>query len=168
MDTKVWTTFAITTTKPLEFGNRIVAECKTSNDTFEQGNAVNVDTNLVDVTHDYFWTGTGSIISSASREFNPPYGMTADLAVTFKSNNSLTSFQWLKQENCKQLKISTNEGSAINSVHIKKWDVENWGESKCNSLPCTLSPATNEYYVIKVKSSANAISSGSLYAECIE
>ena len=164
----VWTTFAITTTKSLTYGNRIVAECKTSNDTFETGTRTEVSKDLVNVTHNYFWTGTGSIISTANRNFNPPYGMTADLAVTFKKFNSLTSFQWLKKGSCKKLKISTNGNSSINSVHIKKWDAESWGDSKCSSLPCTLTPSNDNYYVIKVKSSPDAISSGSLYAECVQ
>ena len=74
----------------------------------------------------------------------------------------------VKKGSCKKLKISTNGNSSINSVHIKKWDAESWGDSKCSSLPCTLTPSNDNYYVIKVKSSPDAISSGSLYAECVQ
>jgi len=165
-----WITFAVTTTSTLPYPNLIKAECKTSSDRFKTGIRSDIDKNLVDVTYDYYWTGTGSIISNVNRTFNPPYGMTADLASTFRTKNSLTSFQWLKQGDCQKLKISASDDSsvAVNGVHIKEWDAENWGESKCSSLPCTLSPSTNDFFVIKVKSSPDAVTSGQIQAECVQ
>ena len=165
-----WITFAVTTTTTIPYANLIKAECKTSNDRFKKGTRSDINEDLVDVTHNYFWTGTGSIISSVNRAFNPPYGMTKDLASTFKTKNSLTSFQWLKKGTCNKLKLSASNGtsSSVKGVHIKEWDAQDWGESKCNSLPCTLNPSTDDFFVIKVKSSPDAISSGQIQAECVQ
>ena len=165
-----WTTFSVTTTGTVPYPNLIKAECKTSSDGFKKGTRSDINKDLVDVTYDYYWTGTGSIISNVNRTFNQPYGMTKDLAATFRTKSSLTSFQWLRQGTCKKLKISASNGSSssVNGVHIKEWNAKDWGDSKCNSLPCTLNPSTNNFFVIKVKSSPDAISSGQIKAECVQ
>jgi N-acetylmuramoyl-L-alanine amidase len=167
-----WTTFAVTSIDSVNKATKIYAICQKSNAPFNKGNSMSIDKELVDVTYGYYWTGTGSIISTASREFNPPFGMTADWTETFDKHQSLTSFQWLKSYNCKKLRLSEQGSSkkvSLNGVFIKKWDQENWGDNQCSSLPCVLSPSTNEYFVIKIKSNAGVISHDKyLQAECIE
>jgi hypothetical protein len=169
-----WTTFAITTTEPLNFSNSITAECKTSDDRFKKGIRSDVNKDLIDVSHEHFWTGTGSIISFATERGSNQFGIDKDLAVTFENQKSLTSFQWYASSSCPKLKIMNGRSSRINSpineVRIKGWAEENWSSNKCSStLPCTLDAPDGEgYYVIKVKSDADAIRFGLIGAQCVQ
>jgi len=167
-----WTTFAITSIEPISDMIPIKAFCRTSGDEFHKGDSKNIDKDLVDVTYNYYWTGTGSIITQVTNRDFDSYGVSHDLAVTFNSYNSLTSFQWLTSYKCNKLKIEdySGESSKINGVYIKSWFAEKWGENQCgSSLPCIISsPKMGQYYIIKVKSEPNAIKSGALKAECVK
>jgi hypothetical protein len=172
--TNVWTTLAITTTESLSSSAYIYATCKTSDDRVKNGIRSDIDKELVDVTHNYIWTGTGSLISHGTSRGSDEFGIDKDYAVTFDSKNSLTSFQWYASNDCSKLKItnarSSTINSAINEINIKEWDEENWSSNKCSSsLPCTIdAPNGNGFYVLKIKSNAGAIRFGTLAAQCVE
>jgi len=169
-----WTTFAITTTEPLNFSNSITAECRTSESRDKKGIRSDVNKDLIDVSHEHFWTGTGSIISFATERGSNQFGIDKDYAVAFDSEKSLTSFQWYSSSSCSKLKIKNARSSSINSpiesIHIKGWAEKDWGNNKCGStLPCTLdAPDGDGYYVIKVKSDAGAIRFGTIEAQCLQ
>jgi surface antigen len=170
-----WTTLAVTSQKPIDKKIKIIAICKKSSEPFNQGNRVNIEKpNLVDVTHDYYWTGTGSIISILENRNFDSAGVGLDYAVTLKDSKhkSFTSFQWYASDSCSQLKIKGyNENkSSVNEVKIKLWDAKDWSDTMCGtSLPCVISaPKLDRYYIIKVKSEPDAIKSGYLKAECIQ
>ena len=173
---KNWTTFSVTTTNPLTSSNKIYAECKSSSDRFKTGHRSTISNkDLLNVTHNRFWTGTGSIISFATERGSNQFGIDKDYAVTFKTEKSLTSFQWYSSSSCPKLKIRNARSSTINSpitsIHIKGWADESWGSNQCGStLPCTLDAPDGEgsYYVVKVKSDADAIRFGTLKAECVQ
>jgi hypothetical protein len=166
-----WTTLAITSTNSIDQNTSIYAYCKKPNQPIYTNNIINIDTDLVDVTYDYFWTGTASLITQAEKRPFESAGIGNDYAVTFNSHNSLTSFQWYATTKCQNLRIKGyNENlSNINGVHIKGWADQAWSLDQCGpSLPCTITaPSINQYYIIKVKSSPNAIGSGYLEASCI-
>ena len=63
-----------------------------------------------------------------------------------------------------------NINYTVNDVRIKGWAEENWSSNKCSfTLPCTLdAPDGNGYYVIKVKSDADAVRFGKLSAVCVQ
>jgi len=167
-----WTTLAITSKQPIGGATHIIARCKDNSESFKYGNRVDITPILVDVTHNYYWTGTGSIISTLENRNFENAGVGRDVAVTYKSNNSLTSFQWLSSNNCSKLKIKSYDGSTatIKEIKIKKWDTKDWKSTNCGtSLPCTVSaPVVGNYYILKIKSTANAIKSGGLIAECVQ
>lgn len=166
-----WTTLAITSTDPINQPTSIYAYCKNSNDSIYDNNNIDVDKDLVDVTYDHFWTGTGSIITVAEARPFGEAGIGYDYAATFKSKNSLTSFQWYTNSNCQSLKIKgyDESSSAINGIDIKGWADNSWINTGCgSSLPCTITaPSIGNYYILKVKSSPDAIKSGYLEASCI-
>jgi len=171
-----WTTLAITSIEPIDEMTRVFAYCKTPNDSYYQGNRENIETDLVDVTFDYYWTGTASIISQATPRPTNPFGISRDDAVTFNSHNSLTTFQW-DTTNCKKLAI-TNNGTANYtpnvSVKTKGWanagydsDGNDLWSEECTHLPCTIEKSVTNYYIIKVKSNPDAIDNGLLRAICV-
>lgn len=157
-----WTTFAITSDNSISEKVSITAYCKKPNDTFHQGSTETVAADLVDVTSGYYWTGTGSIISQANRT---GFGVNLDVAATFKSKKSLTSFQWYASPGCTTLKISDGSSSHHSaSVSTKRWNAKEF-EHLCSSLPCRVSRPIG-YHVIKVKSEANEFNGGTIKAEC--
>ena len=167
-----WTTLAVTSKQPISTPTYIIARCRDNSESFKDGNRVNITPELVDVTHSYYWTGTGSIISTLENRNFESAGVGMDIAVTYKSNNSFTSFQWLSSDNCSKLKIKSYNDStdSIDEIKIKKWDTKDWKSISCgSSLPCVISaPIVGNYYILKIKSKANAIKSGGLIAECIK
>jgi len=156
----------------------IIARCKPSSDNnFYGGNREDIDKGLVDVTSEYYWTGTGSIISRAPNQSLSSFGIGKDDAVTFNSHNSLTTFQW-DTTKCKKIKITNNGRDTYTpnvSVKMKSWsspgydayNKELW-EEKCDSLPCTVTNDAANYYILKVKSSAGAIDNDLLRTICVD
>jgi len=165
---KSWTTLAVTTTKPLDEKASISAYCKDSSSSYKDGGRSIASKDLVDMGWDYYWSGTGSVISQATKRGSTTYGIGKDLAVTFDSNKSLTSFQW-DTSSCKQLTI-TNGGTSYAtdaSVDIKVWNEPNW-ETVCHELPCIIDKSDSDYYVLKIKSDIGAITQEEIKVECTD
>lgn len=157
-----WTIFAITSTSPISDSIWITANCRKPNQTFHNGSTQSVPTDLVNITHGYYWSGTGSIISQANRS---GYGVAYDVATTFGSKKSLTSFQWLSTDTCRKLEINDGSPAYHNAgVYIKVWNKREFHEI-CHSLPCNTKKPTG-YYVIKIKSGANEFNGGTIGAYC--
>ena len=157
-----WTTFAITSTRSIPSKTWITAECRRSNNTFHNGSTQSVNTDLVDVTNGYYWAGTGSIISQANRG---GFGVGYDVAATFSTKKSLTSFQWLSTPSCSKLGVSDGSSAYHGaSVFIKVWNGREFSKV-CSSLPCSISKPTG-YYVIKIKSNANEFNGETIGAYC--
>ena len=164
-----WITLAITSRKPVSKRTQIIALCRDDSNPFEVGNRVNRDPSLVDVTNDYYWTGTGSIISWIKDRYD--IGVMEDYVVTYNAHKSFSTFQWYTSNECKKLLIEGyNEASSrVNEVKIKGWSAKDWSNNKCTSLPCTIdAPRVDNYYIVKIKSDANAIKTGYLHAQCVE
>ena len=175
-----WNTVAITSTQPIShYGEKmaVYAYCRTG-ETPQEGWQTGYQHNseglsedyLVGFDHDYYWTGNGSLISWVGEGT----GKTRDWAVTFNAHKSLTVFQWYASQDCYSLTISDDDENTVlldgtyNEVKYKLWDDDQkkWSDNQCNKLPCTFSVASDDYYIVKVKSEANAIPSGYLHAEC--
>jgi hypothetical protein len=169
-----WTVVAVTSTQPLTTDYVSVrAKCKTSSDplTSSYHNRTALDMKLIPLDSDYYWTGTGSIMSF----LGSGTGKTSDIVPTFYSHKSLSSFQWYASSSCSKLKISGSGRSGStslygdNEVAIKNWsrNKDGWGGNLCSSLPCTISRpnSIDDFYIVKVKTNANA-TGGSLSAEC--
>jgi len=168
-----WNTVAITSVLPVitvpEKIVEVYAYCKPESES-KKGRKTEVSKDLVGFDFDYYWTGNGSVISHAGTGF----GKDKDLAVTFHSHKSLTVFQWYTEESsCRRLKLSDNSGQMVglygehNGVNFKKWNDKSWSPKICDSLPCTLEAPDSGYYIVKIKSEANALLSGNLMAECL-
>ena len=163
-----WITFAVITTDKIDKDISIKAYCRTPQNSYYKGDRETIDTDLVDVTYDHYWTGTASLISRATKISD--FGYSRDWAVTFRTKNSLTSFQ-LDTTNCKKVKITngTTNNYAKASVDIKGWAEENSQyKNKCTALPCTVSENSNGYYILKIKSKPDAISKGYIQTQCIQ
>ncbi len=167
-----WNTVAITSTIPVKSvsGEKVMvsADCKPQSES-KKGRKTEVSKDLVGFDFDYYWTGNGSVISQAGTGF----GKDKDLAVTFHSHKSLTVFQWYTESSCRRLKLSDKSGQMVglygehDGVSFKKWDEKSWSLKICDSLPCTLEAPDSRYYIVKIKSEANALLSGELMAECL-
>ncbi len=62
---------------------------------------------LIPLDLDYYWTGTGSIMSFLGNGA----GRTMDVVPTFYYHKSLSSFQWYASSSCSKLIISGGSGS---------------------------------------------------------
>lgn len=196
-----WTLISITSKKPLSTNdNWIRAKCsnnsfKTKNRKYLLQNDFNTDDNkLVSVTHDYWWSGNGSIISSNNKNNDSipreQYGIDHDSAISYSGHNSFTAFQWQTNYKCQKLKIGVQDDwkasdkvAYVQEVKIKPWSAKDWdSQTLCNGkLPCIIqSPKISNdghnidysnYYIIKIKSKAGSIPSndGKRYikAECV-
>ena len=167
-----WTTLAVTSQKPLKKGEYIIAHCRDNSTSIKRGNRQDITPTLVNLPNNYYWTGTASLISRIEDRGFEYAGVGKDYAVTYNSKKSFTTFQWYASDICSKVKIKgyKESSSSINEVAIKKWNDSSWSSNKCgNSLPCTISaPKLDKYYIIKVKSNANAIKSGYLQTECVQ
>lgn len=165
---------SITPTSPLTNTVFIHAECKPASETGttalrNYSVSTYVDLPLVSLDNDYFWTGTGSVMS----HLGYGTGKTVDSAPTFDKHKSFTSFQWSPSSSCKQLKIfEKSHPSQIidftddNEVAIKQWNSNEWTQ-QCLQLPCIIdAPSIDQFYIVKAKTNAGAISSGYLQAQC--
>jgi len=114
-----WTTLALTTLEPLDHRTDLIARCATDNDEFYNANREEVEANLVDVTNDYYWTGTGSLITDSDNLEDGGFGYMLDLATTYSSMKGLTSFQWKATDRCSNItisKASLTEKVAVNGI----------------------------------------------------
>lgn len=159
-----WTTFAVTSKSPISFANNISATCKTTSSPLSTGTSIT--NNLVDVTYDYFWTGTGSLISGLMSS-DSGVGVDNDIAVTFSTKKSLTSFQWLSSDSCQNIELSGSNYNSDADVQVKIWNQPNDSyQYRCSYFPCTVwGVQNNAYHVIKIKSDAGAVG-GRINARC--
>jgi len=166
-----WTVVAVTSTAPLADSANVYATCKTSSDSLTPSyyNRTVMDLKLIPLDLDYYWTGTGSIMS----HLGSGTGKTADVVPTFESHKSLSSFQWYASSSCSKLNIFAGGAVSLNGdneVAIKRWNADSngWSGNLCSSLPCTVSPPNDSsgYFIVKVKTNAGAVPSGYLNAKC--
>jgi len=161
-----WTTLAITSTRSINKDVYISAFCREPQVNFNEGERETISNYLVNVTDNYYWTDTGSLISKANNRIGN--GVNKDIAVTFSRYNSLTSFQWYSSLSCQKLHISDYYNNNIKAtVSIKPWNLDNsFFKKKCENLPCTINHIGYGYFIIKVVSDAGVIPNGILYAKC--
>ena len=169
-----WNTIAIVSQKPISSTQKIVAECAKfpySN----QNEKEMIHATQVKSLSNYVWAGNSSIIRKSNALYlSQVDGIYQDVAVTLSDNKALTYFQWEPSESCKSLKLQAgsydtqNPYANINQVDIKAWSAKEWGGKQlCKELPCIIkAPSTSSYYLIKVKTEANAIQSGKISAVC--
>jgi hypothetical protein len=158
----LWTTFAVTSTSAITDETWITAKCKKPSDTFHKGKKESIAKDPVELSLDYYWAGTGSIISNANRAH---YGVDYDIAATFSKKKTLTSFQWLSTSSCSQLEISDGSSNYHKAnVSIKVWKEKEFNQV-CSTLPCRIDKENN-FYVIKVESKANEFKGRTIKAEC--
>lgn len=166
-----WNITAITSTVPItNEWIKVFAECKQSSLTNSYYSSTKLDpTELVGFDFGYYWTGNGSLMSFAGTGT----GKTEDLAITFNSHKSLTVFQWYASDSCSRVSISDKMGNAValdgvqNEVAIKLWYVDDWDGTSCTSLPCPITaPQGENYYLVKIKTDADAVRSGQLKMIC--
>ena len=158
-----WTIFSVTSDKPLTSDVSVQAFCKPRGDA-RTGSSNNFTKDLVGFDNDYFWSGNGSLISKSNKK---GVGATEDYAVTYSTHRSLTVFQWYSSSSCSKVIVGDSGGAgATGSVSMKEWSALDFGAEICSRLPCTVSTASNGYFLIKVKSEANAVPSGRLSATC--
>jgi N-acetylmuramoyl-L-alanine amidase len=165
-----WNITSVTSTKPITRSTRVSAKCessKTFTDNYYSRTVLTPE--LVGFEFDYYWTGNGSLMSFAGTGT----GKTQDLAVTFNSHKSLTVFQWYASDSCPRVSISDKMGNAValdgvqNEVAIKLWYVDDWDGTSCTSLPCPITaPQGENYYLVKIKTDADAVRSGQLKMIC--
>jgi murein DD-endopeptidase MepM/ murein hydrolase activator NlpD len=174
-----FTVVAVTSAIPLTSSVRIDAQCKPISS--PRVNAITTSfadeaSKLVTLGNDYYWTGTGSIISS----LGTGTGKTADVLPTFDTKKSFSSFQWRTTSSCSKLTLSPPAGKTTyfsgtdSEVSLKLWNSPTWQAQSCTRLPCTIyAPSIGNYYIVKVKTQAGALSgtsgvtnTGYLNAKC--
>lgn len=172
-----WNTIAITSQKSISKVKEIVAQCSTSpmiSSTIHELNEKKA--NLVD---GYIWAGNSSIIRYSNLEFNRQDAIYQDVAVGSDENKAITLFQWQPSLKCSTLKLKSGQypdgngdSASVISVNIKGWSEKNWGSNKCNGkLPCSISvgsDAIGHYYIVRVKTKANALDGDRISAVCSE
>ncbi len=156
---------AVTSAKPLDKAIFIKASCVTTENITAEIDS-SPTTHQVALGKSYFWSGTGSLISS----LGDGVGIKKDYVITFPSKKSLASFQWLVTDSCKHLNFSAVNGNIIlnaddNEVSLKKWDGAEWSKETCSSFPCSIGAnmELDRYYIVKVKVPA---SNAMIKAEC--
>lgn len=167
-----WNTIAVTSQKPLKSVQKIVAFCS-DYETYTPHKTV-VDSSKVEFESKYVWAGNSSIIRRDNNDSTQADGIYKDVAIGLSDNKAITLFQWQPSDNCLNLELKAgfydeNFRATINSVDMKQWSDESWTTGKCNGvLPCTLHApyGAQSYYIIKVKSNANAFVKDYIHAEC--
>ncbi len=178
-----FTVVAVTSAKPLTYSVSVSAQCKPASSP-SVNTAItpisNEVTQLVTLSNDYYWTGSGSIISG----LGSGTGKTSDFVPTFDTKKSFTTFQWQTTSSCSKLKLSSTSNINVafnsitdNEVGLKEWNALNWEKQACIGLPCNISaPSIGKYYIVKVKTDAGAMTgtsgssnnSGYLNAQCVQ
>jgi hypothetical protein len=149
----LWSNIAVTSTSPVSETVKIVAYCKRDIDPIHRYGIVEFEKNLVYLTQNYFWAGTGSLITKATARDFDSSGIGKDFALSLSKYRSFTSFQWYTSNQCPSITIKEyGSSSKIDEIKIKEWSSKNWSENLCSSLPCTINaPTIDNYYIIKVK-----------------
>ncbi|MEY3199334.1 MAG: Peptidase family [Bacteroidota bacterium] len=178
-----FTVVAVTSANPLTASVYISAQCKPASSP-SVNTAITPISNevaqFVTLSNDYYWTGSGSIISG----LGSGTGKTSDFVPTFDTKKSFTTFQWQTTSSCSKLKLSSTSNINVafnsitdNEVGLKEWNALDWQKQACIGLPCKISaPSVGKYYIVKVKTDAGAMTgtsgsssnSGYLNAQCVQ
>jgi hypothetical protein len=166
-----WTTFSITSQKPVKDDTAIYVTCQFPHYSLLKGKRVYIsnDPTTIHATNktQYTWTGTGSVISKAKKR--DIFGITKDYAIKSDQNTSVVSFQWYAQKSCKNLQITIPNASVytkVKKIAWKVWNEKEWHDT-CYEIPCTIHADQNNYYVIKVVTEPSQATIGSSFeAKC--
>ena len=169
-----WNTIAIISKEPLSSKKKIMASC--SNRLIHKPTKKIINSNKLESFNKYFWTGNSSIIRRDNPTSTQADGIYKDVAISSKTDKGLTYFQWQPSKKCLKLELrntsfyNNSKEANVNAVNMKEWN-KVWDNSKtyCNKkLPCIIKApnGANSYYIIKVKTNANAITQGYISAFC--
>jgi len=168
-----WFNIVVTSQNPISKNFTIGARCVSSyTDVYKE--FVRPTPEFIDVTGNYIWTGTGSLISYITDEnYDRGLGLNKDYVIAMRYSDTLdkkvfASLQWYVGDNCKRITIealcvvdkklqSCNDKFVLDEIRYKPWYEDNtkWVDSNCSSLPCEVAPLATGYFIIKVKGSIN-------------
>ncbi len=166
-----WFNIVVTSVNSIDRVVEVYATCVNS----LGGNSKEIlDNFYVDVTGDYYWTGTASIMSFLYPN-RSGFGINRDYIILFYPENitgkkTFSSVQWYVSNSCSSLRLETkcvesnglvqaNDKFDVYEVSYKGWSEDNtkWRRvSSCNSLPCTVTPDISGYIILKVKGKPSA------------
>jgi hypothetical protein len=172
-----WNNIIITSQEPLSKVQEIIAEC-TENDDGKDVTMLDDET-LIDLPLNYKYGGQSSIIRGSNSTYNDQKdGIYQDMAIGLSDNKAMTLFQWQTSSNCNSLLLKSGTytdgySATLNGVSMKGWAEKNWADNKCNKkLPCTLKNSSTDgkshFYIIKVKTNANALDGNRISAVCTQ
>jgi len=172
-----WNNIIITSQEPLSKVQEIIAECTEEDD----GKDVTMldDETSIDLPLNYKYGGQSSIIRGSNSTYNDQQdGIYQDMAIGLSDNKAMTLFQWQTSSNCDSLLLKSGTytdgySATLNGVSMKGWAEKSWTDNQCKKkLPCTLkNPSTDgksHFYIIKVKTKANALYANRISAVCTQ
>lgn len=168
----MWTTIAISSTKPINQVTPIYAYCRNDADELNQNGLKKLSPSMTKLENNHYHLGNGSIISSTGED---GIGRTEDLAITSTKYDAETSFQVLSsKDKCEEITLyNYNEidekltSADVKNVLIKGWSSSTWKQyGSCDKLPCTINVYNTqpEYTLINTKTKAGQ--NNQLYAKC--
>lgn len=167
----LWTTLAITTTRPINQETAIYAYCKSVSDSLNTQNLTKISSAMTRLDHGRSHLGNGSLISTAGDNGQGGFGTIKDAAVTSNNDDAETTFQiYSKKESCEEITIRDKSGSSkVEAILHKGWSDSKWKLSACDKLPCTVKAyfrddGKPEYSIINVQTKAG--NNDDLYAFC--
>ena len=170
-----WNTILISSREPLSKRLNIKASCSDSLK-YRESIVTKINADKVNSLNGYVWAGNSSIIRRDNPNATQSDGVYRDVAISSTTDKGLTYFQWQPANNCLSIKLKAGmypdddgENIAIKAVNMKYWSYKWDDKSQCQGhLPCTIKApnGANGYYIIKVKTNANAIDSNKISAVC--
>ena len=168
----IWTTIAITTTKPIDKTIPIYAYCRKPTDSKNIDGLEEIAPKPIILGGKYVYMGNGSLINQLKTDNGQQgYGIKRDEAVASNSkNNAQTAFQVQSGKECQKVIISdTKYNKNIEDILYKGWDEKTWRPSKCIELPCELNTffrkdGSPNYTLYKIKTLKGK--NAHLQAEC--
>ncbi len=171
----LWTTIAITSTKPISKVTPIYAYCRNAVDELNQNGLEPLSLSMTKLENNHYHLGNGSLISTTGENGQNNYGRVHDLAVTSDRYDAETSFQVLSdKDKCEEITLYNYDevskrfvSKDVEDVLIKGWSSSKWKQyGSCDKLPCTISVynSSPNYTLINVKTKAGK--NNQLYAKC--
>lgn len=172
-----WTTLSVTSSEPVPKEVKIYAQCTNIYPAKQSVTTVDMPTlenKLLYVTHDYYWSGTSSLISYPFK--SGTYGVSQDIVVLYRAHKALATTQWFAYGQCSSVEINGLNGYNIdnsiklNEVSIKDWDagLDEWESTDCTSLPCRIdAPVTGRYFILKYKAEPTGKDDSRLFVKCV-
>jgi hypothetical protein len=163
----LWTTLAISTTKPINQKAEIYAYCRNSTDSLNESGLELMSPEMTQLDNGHSHLGNGSLITISEDNGQGGYGLKKDMAVASKTYDAETSFQILtNKDTCSEVTIN-GTSPKIEEILIKGWSENKWRPTSCDKLPCTiaLNDDIGKYIVTNIKTKANS-SNKYLYANC--